>query len=199
MDHYQVIAEHFQGTIENIAMSVDHVAEAIAQGSELMTQVLLHDGKLLSCGNGADAALSQLFAACLVGRLDQERPALPVFNLSADSATLTGTISQETPAEIFSRPLRALGSEGDLLLALHTGGDEAAIIAAIEAAHERGMLVVVICCQQSTELAGRLTAADALIRLTAATRPQRIELQTMILNSLCQLIERNLFGHYNEE
>ncbi|PLW70384.1 D-sedoheptulose-7-phosphate isomerase [Pseudohalioglobus lutimaris] len=198
MDHYQNIAARFQQTIENIAMSVDQLAEPIAQASELMTQVLLHDGRLFSAGNGVDAVISQLLVTSLIGRLDQERPALPAFNLCADGAGITAVLSDEGPADIFSRPLRALAQEGDLLLALHSGGDPAAVVAAVEAAHDRGMLVVAITCDDGAALSSVLQTGDANIAINAARRSQRVELQTIVVQCLCELIEQNLFGNYQE-
>ena len=199
MDHYQNIATRFQRTIENIAMSVDQLAEPIAQGSELMTQVLLHDGRLFTCGNGADAAISQLLATCLIGRLDQERPALPAFNLSADGGGITAVLGDESPTDIFSRPLRALGQEGDLLVILHSGGEPGALVAAVESAHERGMLVVAVTYDQDPTLSSALQSGAAIIVVTAGTRSQRVELATMIAHSLCELIEHSLFGDYQED
>jgi len=199
VDYYQIIATRFQQTIENIALSVDQLAGPIAQGSELMSQVLLQEGKLFSCGHGPDAAISQLFATSLINRWDQERPALPAIDLAADSAGLTGVLSEAGAANIFSRPLRALGREGDLLLVLHSGGDPAALVAAVDTAHERGLLVVAVSAGTDPVLAATLRAGDAHISITADSRPARIELQTMVVHSLCQLIEHSLFGNYHED
>jgi len=89
MDYYQIIANNFQATIETIALSVDQLAEPIAQASQLMTQALLEDHKILACGNGADAALAQLFTCNLLNHFARERPALPALTLAGDSASIT--------------------------------------------------------------------------------------------------------------
>lgn len=198
MDQYPNIAARFQRTIENIAMSVDHLAEPIAQGSELITQVLLHDGRVFTAGSGVDAAISQLLATCLIARLDHERPALPAFNLGTDAAGMTAVLGDEQPTEVFSRPLRALGQEGDLLVALHTGGDCSALVAAVQVAHERGMLVVATTCDEGPPLSSALQAGDANIAITADTRSQRVEIQSIVVHSLCELIEHSLFGLHQE-
>ena len=54
MDYYQRIAGNFQQTIELIAMSVDALAQPIEIGSQMMTEALLQDRKILACGNGAE-------------------------------------------------------------------------------------------------------------------------------------------------
>ena len=127
MDDYQLIAERFQGTIESIAMSVDTLAAPISQASELMTQTLLRDGKIVTCGNGVDSAQAQLFAASLLCALEQERPALPALHIGSDSASLTA-IAAESSSEIYARQLRGLGQDGDdLFLFVGHGADDAGV------------------------------------------------------------------------
>src|SRR5262245_5412240 len=105
MDSYQIIAENFQSTIETIAMSVDALAEAIARASQLMVTALLADRKIIACGNGADAALAQLFTCNLLNRFEEDRPALPALALGADNAAVTAIAQASNINDIFSRPL----------------------------------------------------------------------------------------------
>ena len=81
MDHYKIIAENFQNTIETIAMSVDTLAGTIEKGSQLMVEALLSDRKIIACGNGVDGALAQLFTCILLDRFEADRPALPALTL----------------------------------------------------------------------------------------------------------------------
>ena len=195
VDHYQIIARRFQRTMEDIAMSVDAVADPIAQGSELMSQVLLQEGRIFCCGCGPDAALCQLFTTSLLDKLEQDRPALPAINLCANSNGLDDLAGTQ---EIFARPLRALGQEGDLLLVLHSGGDSHALAAAVNAARERDMLVVAVTDMTDGALSASLRAGDAHIAVSAHNRPALVELHTMIVHLLAQLIEYTLFGNHEE-
>lgn len=199
MDYYQIIAERFQDTIESIAMSVDQLAAPIAQSSELITQVLLQDGKIFCCGNGPDTALCQLFCHCLLSGLEHERPALPAFNLSADSAILSGTTGSDDRAQLYARQIRALGRENDLLLLIDSGPGSSDLPIALEAARERGMLTVALITSENSDLASLLNAGDPCIQIQAPSRSKHIELHTMALQSLYQLIELSLFGDYNQE
>ena len=199
MDYYQIIAERFQGTIESIAMSVDQLAGPIAQSSELISQVLLQDGKIFCCGNGPDASLSQLFCHCLLSGLQQERPALPAFNLSADSAVLSGTYGSDDREQLYARQIRALGRENDLLLLIDSGPGTSDMSIALEAARERGMLTVALINSDNKSLAAALNAGDPCIQVEANSRSMQIELQTMALQSLCHLIEMSLFGNHNQD
>jgi D-sedoheptulose 7-phosphate isomerase len=195
VDFYQIIAERFQGTIESIAMAVDEMAGPIAQGSELMSQVLLQDGRILCCGTGPDAALSQLFCGYLLHNSEQERPALPVFDLSAS----TGIVACDEQSQLVASQVRALGQEGDLLLLIDSSRDGNSMSSTIRAARDQGMLIVAISCNENKALANVIEPGDAFIEVAADGRAQRIELSTMALHSLGQLIELSLFGDYNQD
>jgi D-sedoheptulose 7-phosphate isomerase len=199
VDDYQIIAERFQGTIESIAMSVDSLAAPISQACELMAQTLLSDGKIITCGNGADSAQAQLYAATLLCALEQERPALPALHLGSDCASLTAIAASESGGAMYAQQLRALGQENDTLLLINSGEPSPALAAAIAAAHERNMRVVALSNTSDTRLPGLLLDSDELLLVEARTRSQTIELQTMILLCLCQLIENKLFGGYTQE
>lgn len=196
MDDYQIIAGRFQGTIECIAMSVDTLAAPIGQASELMTQTLLQDGKIITCGNGVDAAQAQLFSASLLNKLEQERPALPALHLGSDSASLTAIAASDASREIYSRQLRALGQDGDSLLLVNSGEAGPALADAVDAAHDRNMRVIALSNATDASLPGRLLDSDELVLVEARTRSQTIELHTMALLCFCQLIEHKLFGGY---
>ena len=192
MDYYQIIAERFQGTLENVAMSVDQLADPIGQASEYMSAVLLQDRKIVVCGNGVDAALAQLFSTSLLGYLDNERPALPALNLSADSASLTAIASIEGIGQGYSRQIRALGQDGDLLLLINSGNEDLA--AAVEAALERNMPVVLLSNRDDTTLPRLVEGHGVTISADTGCRSRVVEVHTMVLQTLCQLIEISLFG-----
>ena len=196
MDYYEQIASHCQGTIETIAMSVDHIADRLQRGCELMTAALLADGKIIACGNGSDAALAQLFVSNLLGRLDQERPALPALCLGADSASLTGILQSSSANEIFSRQLRALGQPGDVLLCINSGDSSPSLFRAVQAALERNMTVLLLTNASDTELGTLIRTEDVELRIDAPRQAQLIEVYTMALNCCCTLVEQSLFDGF---
>ena len=199
MDYYQIIADNFQSTIETIAMSVDNLAPCIELGSQLMTQALLEDRKIVACGNGADAALAQLFSSNLLSRFEHERPALPALALGNDGANLTAIAHSSGVNEIFSRQLRALGQAGDVLLCISSSSGANNLLRAVQTAHERNMAVVVLSNVDDSELATLIRSEDVHINIDAPRRPRVVELQTMAIHCLCELIDHGLFGAYNQE
>lgn len=198
MDYYKIICENFQATIETIAGSVDTLAEPIERASQLMVGALLQDHKILACGNGVDGALAQLFTSNLLSRFEHERPALPALALNSDGATLTAIAQSGGLNDIYSRQLRALGQGGDVLLCINSGGTTANLLRAIQAAHERNMGVIVLSNSADEELDSLLQPEDVELRVEASRVPRVVELHTMSIHCLCELIEHSIFGSYQE-
>jgi len=196
MDFYQIIAGNFQANIETISLSVDELAIPIEHSTELMTGALLGDRKIIVCGNGPDAALAQLFSCTLLSRLENERPALPALCLSGDASSLTAIATSNGLNDLFSRQVRALGQSGDVLLCISSGDGHNNLIRAVQAAHERNMGVIALSNPGSGELSTLITSEDVELQINAARRPRVIEIQTMVIHTLCELIDRSLFDSY---
>ena len=198
MDHYPIIAENFQSTIETIALSVDNLAEPIERGSQLMTRALLEDRKIIACGNGVDAALAQLFTCNLLSRFEHERPALPALTLGGDGASITAITHSSGVVNIFSRQLRALGQAGDVLLCINSSGGANNLLRAVQAAHARNMTVVALSNTGDSEFSTLIRAQDVELRVDTRRQPRIVELHTMAIHCLCELIDHGLFGTYQE-
>ncbi|MAT94725.1 MAG: phosphoheptose isomerase [Halioglobus sp.] len=199
MDYYQTIAGSFQATIEAAANSVDALAAPIERAARLMTDCLLGDHKIVACGNGADAAMAQLFSGQLLGHHARERPALPALTLGGDSAGLTALARAGAAADAYARQLRALGQAGDLMLYINSGGSDDSLLRAVRTARERNLTVVALSNVLDDGLAGQLGDTDVLLRVEAPRSAAVRELQLMVINCLCALVDQGLFGNYSEE
>ena len=198
MSYYEIIAEHFQGTMETISMAVDDLADPLDRGSEFITRALLEDRKIVACGVGVDAALAQLFCGYLLTRFEQDRPALPALALGADPAGVTAIAQSEGVDEVFSRQLRALGQADDVLLCIASEPDVATIARAVEAAHERNMHVIALSNSDSAELSSLIHAEDVELRVHSHRRSHVVEIHTMVIHCLCALVDQRLFGTYQD-
>lgn len=199
MDYYQIIADNFQNTIETIAMSADNLAETIERGSQLMVRALLADRKIIACGNGVDAALAQLFACNLLNRFEEDRPALPALTLGSDSASVTAIARTSGFNDIFSRQLRALGQAEDVLLCINSSQGTGNLVRAVQTAQERNMGVIVMSNSGDGELGALLRPEDVELRVPTTRQVRIVEMHTMALHSICELIDQSLFGTYNRE
>src|SRR5471030_2129523 len=144
MDMQSRIRQLFQASIDTKQQAMDVLAPHIEQASQVMVNALLNEGKMLSCGNGGSAGDAQHFSSELLNRFERERPSLPAIALTTDTSTITSIANDYSYNEIFSKQIRALGQPGDVLLAISTSGSSANIIQAIQAAHDREMIVVAL-------------------------------------------------------
>lgn len=194
MDAETQIKEHFAESIAVKQAAAEQLAPGIASAGQLMSQSLLDDGKILSCGNGGSAGDAQHFSAELLNRFEMERPGLPCMALTTDSSTITAIANDYSYAEIFAKQVRALGRKNDILLAISTSGNSENVCRAIVAAHEREMQVVVLSGRDGGRMADLLADGDIEIRVPA-TRTARIqEVHLVVLHCLCDLIDTILLG-----
>jgi len=194
MDPVARVRDHFAQSIATKEASAEQLAESIASAGLLMSEALLDDGKILSCGNGGSAADSQHFSSELLNRFEMERPGLPAIALTTDSSTLTSIANDYAYEEIFSKQVRALGKEQDVLLGISTSGNSENVIRAINAAHERGMRVVALTGRDGGRMADIFQPGDVEIRVPA-TRTARIqEVHLVVIHCLCDLIDTTLLG-----
>src|SRR5215217_1009449 len=170
----QRILAHFQESADLKLKSAAALSQPISQAIELMFGALSNGNKILACGNGGSAADCQHFAAELVGRFERERFPLPAIALTTDTSILTAVANDYSFREIFSKQVQAFGQAGDILLAFSTSGNSANVLAAVEAALEREMRVVLLTGKDGGEIARMLTDADVNI-CVPHTRTARIQ------------------------
>lgn len=183
-------AEHMEAT----AQTAGELSNAIVSAAELLVEVLLGDGKLMAVGNGNANVLAQYFCTCLANRLDHERPSLPAINLGADATTYAAICRDNRFNDTFSRQVRALGKDNDLLVAFVDEGHKANMIQAIQAAHDRGMRVMVISASERSDITSLLAPEDFELALNNLPAKRALEIMMVISNTLCSLIDQQLFG-----
>ena len=159
-----------------------------------MGKALQNEGKILSCGNGGSAGDSQHFSSELLNRFERERPGLPGVALTTDASTVTSIANDYAYEDIFAKQVRALGREGDVLLAISTSGNSENVNRAIKAAHERQMQVVALSGKDGGPMAGLLNADDVEIRVPSERTARIQEVHLVAIHCMCDLIDEYLFG-----
>ncbi|MBI3546364.1 MAG: phosphoheptose isomerase [Gammaproteobacteria bacterium] len=188
------ITNHFQESILTMRQCMDDLAPSIAAGASRMIQALLSDRKILACGNGGSAADCQHFSAELLNRFERERPGLPAIALTTDTSTLTAIGNDYHFDDVFAKQLRALGQAGDVLLGITTSGNSRNVIRAVEAAHERGIICVVLNGRSGGEMSSVLGANDVNICVPGASTARIQEVHGLVIHCLCDLIDFQLLG-----
>jgi D-sedoheptulose 7-phosphate isomerase len=170
------------------------LAQPIADAAQAMVACLMNDGKILVCGNGGSAADSQHFAAELVSRFEVERPGLAAIALTTDTSIITAIANDYEYKLIFSKQVRALGMDGDVLLAISTSGNSSSVLEAVQAAHERNMTVVALTGRDGGKMTSILKPTDFNICVPAKSTARIQEVHLLSLHCLCDLIDHLILG-----
>ncbi len=157
----------------------------------VMAETLKAGGKIISCGNGGSLCDASHFAEELTGRYRNNRRPYPAIAIN-DAAYITCVGNDYSFDEIFSRQVEALGSPGDVLLAISTSGNSPNVVRAAAAAKKLAMTVVALTQVGVNELAA---LADHVVASPAADYADRIqEIHIKVIHTLIQAIEAKL-GH----
>ena len=194
MDIELRIRNHFLDSIETKRNALEELIIPIKHAANCISDSLLNEGKILSCGNGGSAGDAQHFSAELLNRFEIERPGLPAVALTTDSSTLTAIANDYEYDQIFSKQILALGTNRDVLLAISTSGNSSNIIKAVQAAHERNMLVLSLTGNKGGKLAKLLKGDDIEIRVPSNRTARIQEIHLLVIHCLCDIIDAILFG-----
>ena len=188
------IRNHFLDSIETKRKALEELIIPIEHAAKCISDSLLNEGKVLSCGNGGSAGDAQHFSAELLNRFEIERPGLPAVALTTDSSTLTAIANDYEYDQIFSKQILALGTNRDVLLAISTSGNSSNIIKAVQAAHEREMQVLSLTGNKGGKLAKLLKGDDIEIRVPSDRTARIQEIHLLVIHCLCDIIDAILFG-----
>jgi D-sedoheptulose 7-phosphate isomerase len=163
----------------------------VERAARMIADCFSAGNKLLLFGNGGSAADAQHIAGEFINRfLPQDRRALPAIALSTDGGILT-CIANDTGFEnVFARQLEALGSSGDVCLAITTSGNSPNVIAAVKSARSQGIKVIALLGRDG----GRCAPLSDLALIVPSNDTQRIqETHNLIGHVICELVEMILF------
>lgn len=187
------IKENFTESIQTKIAASEALAVPIEHAGMILVQALLAGNKILTCGNGASSGDAQRLSSGLLNKYETDRPSLPAIAMTADNTTLTSIANDDRYAEVFSKQVRALGNNADVLVAISPNGNCSNVIKAIETAVSRDMPIVALTGSDGGDIAGLLGGNDVEIRVPSGRDSRIQEVHTLIINCLCDLIDSTLF------
>ena len=190
----QRIQQHFIDSADLKYQSAQTLGKPVEAAVQALLACVTSGGKVLACGHGASATLAQHFATLFVGRFERERPELAALALNADGAVLTAIVRGDEAAQVFARQVRALGQAGDVLLVISIAGQEASLLRAIDAAHERDMTVLALTGQGGGPVGQALRETDVQVCVPHERMARIHEVQTLVLHCLCDGVDTQLLG-----
>lgn len=193
----QRIQQHFIDSADLKYQAAQALSQPIAAAVQAMLACVTGGGKVLACGAGVSASDAQLFASLCVTGFERDRPELAAIALVSDGGllgTVGATGSGGNATQYLARQVRALGQPGDLLLVMSVSGNDAAVQEAVDAAHERDMMVVVLSGHTGGNLATMVRETDVLICVPHERAARVRETHTLILHCLADGVDAQLLG-----
>jgi len=165
-------------------------AEGLIQLATQVTRAFTNDRKLLLCGNGGSAADAQHIAAEFVNRFVLERPPLPAVALTTDTSVLTSIGNDYSFDEVFSKQVKAIGMEGDVLLGISTSGNSKNVIEAVKAARAQGLYTAGLL---GGDGGGLRTEIELSLVVESRVTARIQETHIFAGHLLCQMVDEMLF------
>jgi D-sedoheptulose 7-phosphate isomerase len=169
---------------EKLLSTIEKVTEAIVVA-------LKNNHRIYFCGNGGSAADAQHLAAEFSGRFYADRDALPAEALHCNTSYLTAVANDYSFDVIYSRLIKGIGNQGDVLVGLSTSGNSKNILYAFETAKQKKIITVGF----TGESGGKMkNESDYLINVPSQDTPRIQESHIMIGHIICQLVEEKYFS-----
>jgi D-sedoheptulose 7-phosphate isomerase len=150
-----------------------------------------NDGnKILLFGNGGSSTDASHIAAEFINRFKRERPGLPAIALNTDMAVITSIANDYDFSDIFARQLKALGVEGDMVIAISTSGNSQNIIKGLDVAKKKKLKTVLLTGSKGEKLAAKTTYSFVV---PSDNTPRVQETHITLGHVLCLMVEEILF------
>ena len=190
----KLIREQIQAsiTVKQEILQDSTLIAKIEQTASIITGAYLKEKKTLLAGNGGSAADAQHIAGEFVSRFYFDRPGIASIALTTDSSILTAIGNDYGYDKLFERQIQALGSAGDVFIAISTSGNSPNIVKALVACKEKEIISVGL----SGAAGGRMEElCDICIKVPSANTPRIQEAHILIGHIICSIVEEKLFGH----
>jgi D-sedoheptulose 7-phosphate isomerase len=194
MENNDRYIEQVLGELDSLRKAVESFpreqAVILVEMAELMAAAIGSGKVVLTCGNGGSAADAQHIAGELVGRFRRKKlSGYKAFALTTNSSVVTAIANDFCYDDVFSKQIEALGSPGDVLLALSTSGNSANAVEAISMASGLGMKTLAF----TGAGGGRMAAeADLAISVPEEDFARIQEIHMTLGHILCGLVEEIL-------
>ena len=186
----KIIEKALRDSIEVKEKFIRENSSNIIALAEKIALAFTGDRKLMLCGNGGSAADAQHIAGEFINRFLLERPPLPAIALTTDTSIITSIGNDYSFDEVFSKQVKALGVEGDILLAISTSGNSGNVISAVKDAKKQGIFSVGLTGGDGGRLKGLV---DMALVVKSDVTPRIQETHILVGHIICQLVDYILF------
>ena len=115
--------------------------EQIEKAVSVISDAILNNKKILTCGNGASASISQHWACdYFKGCSGKYNP--QVFSISTNIPLLTAIANDISYDEIYSYQIERMAKKDDVLITISSSGNSPNVVSAIKKAKDMGMKTI---------------------------------------------------------
>jgi len=180
-----ILLESIQVKEELLRTSIGKIIEI----TDIITDCLKKNGKVILFGNGGSASDSQHIAAEFVGRFKKDRNALSAIALTTNTSILTSLANDYGYEVVFAKQIEALGRKNDVVIGISTSGKAKSVVLGIKQAKKMGLKAVALTGADGGELA-KLTDISLVVPSSVTARIQ--EAHITIGHIICELAEEAL-------
>ena len=176
-----------------IEKNLKSIEESILEISNLVTNTIENEGKLMFCGNGGSAAECQHMSAEYCATLDHKnpRPGMASISLTTDSSFLTAWTNDFGYKDVFSRQVLTIGNKGDLLFCYSTSGNSENVCEAAKIAIKKNIKVVGFTGNSKETKLEKY--CDLIFKSPSNKTPIIQEFHTLAGHEICSEVEKNIF------
>ena len=194
MEKIKNIIQASIGVKQNI-LKDDKLLLAVNDSVNVIVSAFKKGNKVLFCGNGGSASDAQHLAAEFSGRFYTDRDALPAEALHCNTSYITAVANDYSYDVIYSRLIKGIGNQGDILVGLSTSGNSKNIVKAFEVAKEKEMTTIAF----TGSTGGKLkNLSDILINVPSDDTPRIQESHILLGHIICQFVEEIYFRDTND-
>ncbi|MEW6482929.1 MAG: D-sedoheptulose 7-phosphate isomerase [bacterium] len=187
-----MIKERIKETIENLnRLNNENYLRAILETIDVIANAIKKGNKLMLCGNGGSAADAQHIAGEFLCRFYKDRNPISAIALTTDTSVLTSISNDYSYNDVFSRQVKGLGKEGDVLLGISTSGNSENVLQAFKRAKNLNIKTILL----TGEKQGRIEEfSDIVIKTPSNNTPRIQEMHLLIEHIICEIIEKEICG-----
>ncbi len=189
----QRIQQHFFESADLQYQVAEALARPVAGAAQVLVDGITAGGRVMCCGHGLSSLDAHYMAALLLGRFEQDRPALAAVALGFD-AQLSLDAGIEA-GSILARQVHALCHPGDILMLFDAQQVEVgSLLELLTVAHAQDMTVIALTGQLDDELRAQLVETDVHIRVPHSRAARVREIHRLLTHCLCDAVDLQLLG-----
>ncbi len=184
------IIKIFEESIEVKKKFFEGHVDTIIEVAKVITNAFNKGKKLILFGNGGSATDASHLAAEFINRFQKERPSLPAIALNTDIAVITAIANDYDFSEIFSKQLKSLADEGDVVIGISTSGSSANVLKAMDVAKRKKLITIALTGLRGDKFASK---AHYAFIVPSDKTPRIQETHITLGHVLCRMVEEILF------